>query len=228
MALFVIGDLHLSIEGDKSMEKFRGWENYVERLSVNWRAAIKPEDSIVLAGDTSWGMSLGEALPDFRFIDALPGAKYLIKGNHDYWWETRAKMERFFAENGLTTLNILHNSAVRVGDVSLCGTRGWMMEDGKPEDRKITVREAMRLETSLRAAETLGGEKVVFLHYPPIYGGGCSPDILELLRRYGVRRCYYGHIHADGCAHAFNGERDGTVFRLASGDFVNFRPLLVE
>ena len=173
-------------------------------------------------------MSLEDALPDFRFLDALPGTKYLIKGNHDYWWETRAKMERFFRDNGICTLNILHNNAVRVGDIAVCGTRGWMLEDGKPEDKKISARETMRLEASLRCAEILGGEKVAFLHYPPVYSGSCSPGILDLLCRYDVRRCFYGHIHAEGCAHAFNGERGGTAFRLVSGDYMDCRPLPVE
>ena len=230
MALFAIGDLHLSIEGGKSMEKFRGWEDYVGRLEKNWNDAVKPEDSVVLAGDSSWGMSLDESLPDFRFIDALPGKKYLLKGNHDYWWITRSKMDRFFAENGLTTLNILHNNAIITDGVAVCGTRGWMLEDGKPEDKKVSARESIRLEASLKFADELdaAAEKVVFLHYPPIFGRDEAADMLELMSKYGVRRCYYGHIHSDGCAYAFNGERYGIYFQLISADFMKFKPLCIE
>ena len=230
MALFAIGDLHLSMDGEKSMEKFRGWENYARRLEENWKNLIKPDDTVVLAGDSSWGMTLDGALPDLRFIDALPGNKYLLKGNHDYWWITKAKMDRFFAENGLTTLNILHNNAILADGVAVCGTRGWMLEDGKPEDKKVSAREAIRLEASLRFADSLSpdAEKIVFLHYPPLFGRDESVGMIELLRQYGVRRCYYGHIHSDGCAYAFNGERYGISFRLISADFMKFKPLLIE
>ena len=230
MALFAIGDLHLSMDGEKSMEKFRGWENYARRLEENWKNLIKPDDTVVLAGDSSWGMTLDGALPDLRFIDALPGNKYLLKGNHDYWWITKAKMDRFFAENGLTTLNILHNNAILADGVAVCGTRGWMLEDGKPEDKKVSAREAIRLEASLKFADSLSpdAEKIVFLHYPPLFGHDESAGMIELLRQYGVRRCYYGHIHSDGCAYAFNGERYGISFRLISADFMKFKPLLIE
>ena len=230
MALFAIGDLHLSMDGEKSMEKFRGWENYARRLEENWKNLIKPDDTVVLAGDSSWGMTLDGALPDLRFIDALPGNKYLLKGNHDYWWITKAKMDRFFAENGLITLNILHNNAILADGVAVCGTRGWMLEDGKPEDKKVSAREAIRLEASLKFADSLSpdAEKIVFLHYPPLFGRDESAGMIELLRQYGVRRCYYGHIHSDGCAYAFNGERYGISFRLISADFMKFKPLLIE
>lgn len=230
MALFAIGDLHLSIAGGKSMEKFHGWDDYVRRLENNWKNLIKPEDSVVLAGDSSWGMNLPEALPDFRFIDALPGKKYLLKGNHDYWWMTKAKMDRFFAENGLTTLNILHNNAIVTDNIAVCGTRGWMLEDGKPEDKKVSARESIRLEASLKFAELLApdAEKVVFLHYPPLFGRDEASNMLELMQKYGVRRCYYGHIHSDGCAYAFNGQRYGISFRLISADFMKFQPLHIQ
>ena len=228
MSLFVIGDLQLSVEGDKSMEKFRGWSEYVQKLEENWNSMVKPEDTVILAGDSSWGMSLEESLPDFRFIDALPGTKYLLKGNHDYWWTTKSKMDKFFAENGLTTLNILHNNAVRVGDVCICGTRGWMLEDGKPADKKVTLREAGRLEASLKAADELGGEKVVVLHYPPIFANEESEEIIEIIKSHGISRCFYGHLHSDACRFAFNAERYGTRFTLISADFVKFRPLLIE
>ena len=227
MAIYTIGDLHLSLGADKAMDIFPGWENYVARIEENWKNTVREEDTVVLAGDISWGMSLQQALRDFQFIDALPGKKLLLKGNHDYWWTTRAKMEAFFEENGIRSLSFLHNSASLVEGLWLCGSRGWIFENGQEHDRKITAREATRLELSLKSAEGAQGERVAFLHYPPLYGNETSVEILDVLRRYEVRRCYYGHIHSAGCAWALEGEHLGITFKLISADYLRFCPHLV-
>lgn len=224
MALYAIGDLHLSLGCDKSMEVFGGpWVNYVEKIR-NGFSALSDDDVCVVCGDISWGMSLGEALEDFRFLDGLPGRKILLKGNHDYWWTTAAKMTRFFAENGFKTLSILFNNSYSYGDYAICGTRGWFFEEekGDAHDRKIMLREVGRLEASLRA----GGDrkKLVFLHYPPKYLGYECPELLSLLEAYAVPLCSYGHIHSKGCAYAFQGSRRGTQFQLLSADYLQFRP----
>ena len=143
MALYAIGDLHLSLRSNKPMEIFGdGWRDYVARIREGF-SVLTEDDVTVLCGDLSWGMSLEESLEDFRFIDALPGKKYLLKGNHDYWWNTAAKMERFFAENGLTTMEILHNNCRFYGDVALCGTRGWFYEldNQGTHNEKVLLRE---------------------------------------------------------------------------------------
>ena len=228
MAVYTISDLHLSLSGDHAMDIFPGWEGYVERIERNWRAKIREEDTVVLPGDLSWGLSFEEAHADFRFLNALPGHKILLKGNHDYWWTTRKKMEEFFSGNGLNSLEILHNNCVVVEGIALCGSRGWLFETGQPFDEKIINREAMRLETSVAAAEQTGLEPVAFLHYPPVYGGNVSGQILEVLLRHGIRRCYYGHIHASGCRWAVEGLYEGIDFRLVSGDYLKFDPRLVE
>ena len=171
MALYALGDLHLSLNSNKSMEIFGdGWQDYVSRLKEAF-SALRPEDVTVLCGDLSWGMSLEESLEDFRFIDALPGKKYLLKGNHDYWWNTAAKMERFFREHELTTMEILHNNCKFYGELALCGTRGWFYEldNQGTHNEKVLLREIGRLESSLKAAGE--HEKLVFLHYPPLYQG---------------------------------------------------------
>ena len=164
MALYAIGDTHLSLTSNKPMDVFGGgWEGYVDKLQKGF-AAVGPEDTVVLCGDLSWGMSLEEAKEDLAFLDALPGArKLLLKGNHDYWWNTAAKMNRFFAESGFSTLRILHNNCYEYGGYALCGTRGWFYEEAG--DQKVFKRELIRLEASLKAA----GErpKLCFLHYPP-------------------------------------------------------------
>ena len=131
MALYAIGDTHLSLGADKPMDVFGGgWSGYVDKLRAGF-AEIGPEDTVVLCGDLSWGMSLEQAREDFAFLDALPGRKILLKGNHDYWWTTAAKMERFFAENRFSTLEILHNNCRLYGGVALCGTRGWFYEEDR-------------------------------------------------------------------------------------------------
>lgn len=225
MGLYTIGDLHLSLGTDKSMDVFGGrWENYVSKLEEGF-STLTDNDLTVLCGDISWGMSLEQSLPDFRFIDALPGKKIIIKGNHDYWWTTAAKAKKFFEENGIGTIQLLHNSSIEYNGVSICGTRGWFYEESKgvEHDKKIMNREVMRLEASLRAAQC--EEKLVFLHYPPKYLGYECPEILHLLSEYGVKRCCYGHIHGAGCKYAFGGVLSGTEYTLVSADNVNFQPV---
>ena len=223
MALYTIGDLHLSLGSHKTMEVFgEAWRDYVDRIAAGF-AKLNSDDVTVLCGDLSWGMSLEESLADFRFIDALPGKKILLKGNHDYWWNTAAKMKRFFAENGLDSLDILHNNCLWYGDKALCGTRGWFYElDQNGHDEKVLLREAGRLETSLKAAGT--AEKLCFLHYPPLYQGYQCPEILRLLREYGVKACYYGHLHGVTQRRAIEGEQYGTAFSLVAADYLQFVP----
>lgn len=228
IAIYAIGDLHLSLSGDHAMDIFPGWQDYVARIEENWRGKITPEDTVVLPGDTSWGLSLEESLADFQFINDLPGHKILLKGNHDYWWNTKNKISTFFSEHGLNTLEILNNNCVVVGDAAICGSRGWMFETGQPFDDKIINREAIRLDLSITEAVKTGKKPVVFLHYPPVYGENESPQILDVLVRHKVEYCYYGHIHASGCRYAIDGTYLGIKFRLVSSDYLRFDPLLVE
>ena len=172
-------------------------------------------------------MSLEEARADFAFLDALPGGrKLLLKGNHDYWWTTASKMKAFFRENGFDTLDILHNNSHLYGETALCGTRGWFYEEDRGEhSAKIFNRELIRLETSLKAAGER--EKLCFLHYPPLYQGYRCQEILDLLERYGVKLCCYGHLHGGSHRLAVTG-RQGTVdYRLVAADYVGFRPVCV-
>ena len=223
MALYAIGDLHLSLAVDKSMEIFGpAWENYISRIEEGL-SLLRPEDTLVLAGDTSWGMTLEEAEADYKFLDRFPGKKYLIKGNHDYWWTTAAKLRRFFEEKDIHTLDILHNSCALYGDHALCGTRGWFLEEEqKPHNAKVLNREVMRLETSLTAA----GERPIlcFLHYPPMYQGYQCPEILAMLEKYRVASCCYGHLHGPAIRRRWEGERRGTSFSLISADYLGFIP----
>ena len=225
MGLYTIGDLHLSLAKEKPMDIFGdAWKDHDRKLLQGF-ASLTEDDMTVLCGDLSWGMGLEETGPDFAFVDALPGKKIILKGNHDYWWTTAAKTKRFFAEHGIESIDILNNNSFSYGDYALCGTRGWFYEEehGGEHDKKIMRREIMRLETSLKAAGER--EKLVFLHYPPIYQNYRCEEILSLLKEHKVRLCCYGHIHGKGCRSAFNGWSDGTQFKLVSADFLNFTPV---
>jgi len=210
------------------MDVFGGrWINYVEKLKEGF-SKLCDNDVTVLCGDLSWGMSLEAAREDFLFIDRLPGRKIILKGNHDYWWSTATKAERFFEENGIKTIEILNNNCRLYGDVALCGTRGWFYEEerGGEHDKKIMLRELGRLETSLKCAGDR--EKIAFLHYPPKFANYECREFIELMESYGVRECYYGHIHSAGCPMAFQGVKNGVTFRLVSADWLQFRPFLVR
>ena len=226
MALYAIGDLHLSLAVNKSMEVFGpAWENYVNRIEESL-ARLTEEDTLILAGDTSWGMSLAEAEADFRFLDRFSGKKYLIKGNHDYWWTTAAKFHAFCSEKGLTTLELLHNNCYFYGDYALCGTRGWFLEEEqKPHNAKVLNREVGRLETSLAAA----GDRPIlcFLHYPPLYQGYRCPEILAMLEKYRVRQCCYGHLHGPTIRRRIEGEQGDMAFSLISADYLGFVPKII-
>ena len=223
MALFVLGDTHLSLGGAKPMDVFPGWEGYVEKLEASWRRLVKPEDTVVLAGDISWSMRLADTRRDFAFLHSLPGQKLIMKGNHDYWWSTANKMNAFFAAEGFDTLRLLHNNSYTVDGYALCGTRGWLFDAGEPHDEKVMNREIGRLRLSLDAAEP-GREKLVFLHYPPVYTGADAPEIVAVLKEYGVRRCFYAHLHGKAIRFAVQGEVDGIRYKLVSADGLHFCP----
>ena len=229
MSLYAIGDLHLAFGApEKNMEVFGGrWISYADKIRRGFDL-LREEDLCVICGDFCWAMDLSSALPDFRFLHELPGKKLMVKGNHDYWWTTAAKMTAFFAANGLDRVHLLHNNCMLWEDTALCGTRGWFFEEetGSEHDEKILRREVGRLKTSLDAAGE--AEKLVFLHYPPLYQFYQCPDILDLLRSYGVKECCYGHIHGKGAHAAFIGERDGVKYRLVSADFLDFFPYKVR
>ena len=225
MALYAIGDTHLSLNSNKPMDVFGGnWNGYVEKLQKGFEA-VGPEDTVVLCGDISWGMSLEEARRDLAFLnDMLGKCKLLLKGNHDYWWTTAATMHRFFAENVLDTLKILPHNCFFYEQVALCGTRGWFYEEDRGEhSAKIFNRELMRLETSLKAGGD--GDKICFLHYPPVYQGYRCQEITDLLHQYGVKLCCYGHLHGHSHRLAVTGCRDGIEYRLIAADYVGFQPV---
>ena len=181
----------------------------------------------MLMGDLSWALDLPSAQADFAWMQRIPGRKILLKGNHDYWWSTAAKFGKFCKENGFTRMELLNNNCYFYEDYAICGTRGWFFEEEKSgaHDEKVFRRELMRLEASLKAAGDR--EKLVFLHYPPRYKGYTCQEILDLLEKYGVRQCFYGHLHGASHKLAMEGLWDGVYYRLLSADYLNFQPYMV-
>lgn len=226
MSLYVIGDLHLSLSNNKPMDIFKGWENYMQKIETNWQSKIKPEDSVVLAGDISWAMKLTEAVEDFSFIENLNGHKYILKGNHDYWWVTQSKINKFFNEHNFTSMSILHNNSFEVEGINICGSRGWIFENGAPEDKKIIQRELGRIEASLSYMDS-SLPRYMFLHYPPYYDGQEISEFFEVMKKYNVERCYYGHIHGDGLKHVYSGMYKGIELIPISADYLDFNPLKI-
>ena len=227
MALYAIGDLHLCLGAAKPMDVFGGaWVGYMDKLKEGL-SVIRPEDTTVLLGDLSWALDLAGAQADFSFIDAIPGRKIILKGNHDYWWSTASKFYKFCDENGFSNQWILNNNHYEYDGYAICGTRGWFFEEERSgeHDEKVFKRELIRLEASLKSAGDL--PKLVFLHYPPRYKGYECTEILQLLQRYDVRRCFYGHLHGASHGLAQEGLWDGVDFKLVAADKLNFVPHLV-
>ncbi len=229
MALYAIGDLHLSLSTDKPMDVFGGaWVGYVDKLKEGL-SCIGPEDTTVLLGDLTWALDLPGAREDFAFINAIPGRKIILKGNHDYWWTTATKFYKFCESEGFSNMYILNNNSYEYEDISICGPRGWFFEEDAAEgshNDKIFKRELIRLEASLKSAGDR--RKLCFLHYPPRYRGYECPEILALLKAYGVEACYYGHLHGESHKLAIEGLFDGTDFHLCAADFVKFIPIRIK
>ncbi|MDR0738643.1 MAG: metallophosphoesterase [Oscillospiraceae bacterium] len=228
MALYAIADLHFSFSANKSMDIFEGWENYVYRLKENWISKITEKDTVVIAGDISWAPSLKKSFEDFYFLESLPGKKIIMRGNHDYWWSTRKKVETFFKNKNFMTLELLHNSAHKVENYAICGTRGWLIKPKSFKDEKIISREILRLKFSINLALKISSEPIVFFHFPPIFVSEVSEEILGVLIENGIKRCFYGHVHSkDAENKAFSGNYKGIEFKLISADMVNFEPIKI-
>ena len=213
MSLFAIADTHLSLGTNKPMDSFPGWNDYVQRLEKNWNNILTDSDTVVFAAD-------------FDFLNKLNGRKIIVKGNHDYWWNTATKMNKFIESNKFDSIKILHNNSYTVNNISVCASRGWMFESDEEHDEKILNREVNRLKMSLDSAEC--EQKLVFLHYPPVTVNSECREILNLLNEYGIKKCYYGHLHGMAVKYAVEGEIDGIDFNLISCDRLKFTPKLIS
>ncbi|MBR2714996.1 MAG: metallophosphoesterase [Ruminococcus sp.] len=229
MALYAIADLHLSLGADKPMDVFKGWQDYSTRLEKNWRALVTDNDTVVVAGDISWAMKLEECFEDFKFLNSLPGKKILLKGNHDYWWATKKKIDEFISANNFDTISILFNNSFTVEGFTICGSRGWYYDADTEADIKVINREVGRLKLSLDSIKDNETKPVVFLHYPPVYGDLECEEIMDVLIEYGIKECYYGHLHgAHTHKNAVTGMYKDINMHLISTDYVDFTPVLVR
>ncbi len=239
MALFTLSDLHLSFTADKPMDVFGGsWVGFEKKIQEYWEYMVRPEDTVVIPGDISWAMNLEDALEDLTFIDRLPGKKFLMKGNHDYWWTSMTKMEAFLEEKKLSSLHFLYNDAILCEGKVLCGSRGWMCEDKMTEqDHKVLLRESLRFRLSLEKAKEIAmkeaqkcgtaPELICFSHYPVITASQRENPILDVLKEFGVRRVYYGHLHNWGTKPLYE-HREGITFTLVSSDYRAFTPVRID
>ena len=230
MAIYTIGDLHLSFYENKPMSIFgENWEGHEEKIKNDWTKKVQENDLVVIPGDFSWSTYLKDTVQDFDYLNKLPGKKLLLKGNHDYWWTTVTSMKNFLQENHFENIDFLYNNSYEYENYIICGTRGWSStEDG--EDRKLLKREAIRLELSLQdGIKNYGKEKeiLVFMHYPPINNSNLiqneTNDFIRIMQKYDVKRCYYGHLHSNSIQEAVEGKNFGIDVKLVSADGVDFK-----
>lgn len=228
MSLFAISDLHLSIAVDKPMDKFGdNWLNHTEKIKENWCAAVGEDDVVLVPGDISWGMSLNEAMPDLEFVEALPGKKVLMSGNHDYWWTSASKLNSMFK-----TITFVKNTFFPYGDIAVCGSRGWVCPNDTAftkHDEKIYNRELIRLKLSLDGAKREGFEKIIcMMHYPPANDKKESSGFTEIFEQYGIKKVIYGHLHGKySFPTGIQGKRNGVEYTLVSADYLDFKPVKI-
>ena len=225
--IYVIGDLHLSFSTDKPMDIFGGnWENHAEKIRENWTSKVNSEDTVILPGDFSWAMYLEESFEDFSYLNSLPGRKILLKGNHDYWWNTIAKMNKFLKENNFENIYFLQNNSYLADDKIIVGARGWV-NSLSDENYKNQKRECQRLELSIKDGISKYGENkeiIAFMHYPPFYKEEVPEEIdyIKLMQKYNIKRCYYAHLHSEAHKEAIEGLYRNINFKLISSDYLNF------
>lgn len=245
MNVWAISDLHLSFSGEKPMDVFGPeWRDHTARIESAWRALVQPEDVVCLSGDFAWGMRLGDVEPEFAWLGALPGRKVLVKGNHDYWWESLSKVRRALPEGCYA----VQNDSVVLDGIAFAGARGWVDRRlsfpglcsgqeggdgpalfgirGDEEDEKIYRRELERLEKSLRSMPKECRARVALLHFPPASPSMEPTEVTRLLETYGVDLAVFGHLHGP-CGGYENpyGNRSGVEYYLVSADFVGFSPV---
>ena len=238
MSIYTIGDLHLSFHENKPMSIFgKNWENHEEKIKNNWIKNVKQNDLVVIAGDFSWSTYLQDTYEDFYYLNSLPGKKLLLKGNHDYWWTTVTRMKNFLKENNFENIDFIYNTAYQFENYIIAGTRGWDQNE-ESDDQKLLKRELIRLEISLKKANELkesspinAKETIVFLHYPPITNNiiqnNQPNNFIEVMQKYDVKKCYYGHLHSNAIKEAVEGKYFGIDFKLISADSLNFKLLKI-
>ncbi len=235
MAIYTIGDLHLSFKNPKPMNIFgNNWDNHEEKVKQDWKSRVKPEDTVIHPGDFSWAMHLKDTLPDFEYLNCLPGKKIMLKGNHEYWWTTVTNMKNFLNEKGFNNIDFLQNNSIKVEDKIICGTRGWAISETETENnKKVLKREVMRLELSIKDAIEKNKnyenklEIIAFMHYPPIIKQDLNTEFIKILKKYNIKKCYYAHLHGKSIEDAIEGNVQEIEFKLVSSDALDFKLLKI-
>ena len=224
MKVYSISDLHLSLTCDKPMDIFGPtWEGYWEKIVEDWRSKVTKDDIVLIAGDISWAMKLEDAICDIKEIDKLPGKKIFVRGNHDYWWSSLTAIRNNFPEDCYA----IQNDSLKIGNYIFCGTRGWAVPEKEPytvEDKKMLNREMLRLELSLKSAieKKIDDEKIIcMIHYPPFNSKLESSVFTNLMEKYGVYRCVYGHLHGENSRSIEYVKKNNVEYYLTSCDKVN-------
>ena len=231
MSIYTIGDLHLSFKENKPMSIFgENWSEHEEKIKKDWKEKVNENDLVVLPGDFSWAMYLKDTDRDFKYLNELPGKKLLLKGNHDYWWTTLKSMRKFLEENNFKNIDFIHNNSYEFENKIIVGTRGWSKTEGTPDDDKIIKREVLRLELSIKDGINKFGEDkeiITFMHYPPINKANLINNELsgfvKIMKKYNIKKCYYGHLHSNSIRDAVEGEHYGIDFKLVSADGLDFK-----
>ena len=231
MKIFAISDLHLTNECNKPMEVFGGnWENYIEKIEVNWKKKVTDDDIILIAGDISWAMKLEETKTDFKWLGMLPGKKILIRGNHDYWWKSISNIRSMLPEN----IYAIQNDAIKIGQWIFCGSRGWNVpeagEESSDEDKKILNKETERFKLTLKSAKALQTENeeiILLTHFPPFNSKKQDNEFTQLFESYGVKKVVFGHIHGHVRTEKFF-EKNGIQYYLTSCDQIENDPVVIE
>ncbi|MBQ2710891.1 MAG: metallophosphoesterase [Clostridia bacterium] len=223
MKVFAISDLHLSTNCQKPMDIFgKSWVNYFELICADWKAKVSQDDVVLLPGDFSWAMRMEDALADFELVAQLPGKKVILRGNHDYWWNTLSQVRNAIPKDFFA----LQNDCLRFGDVLICGTRGWVCPDGdnlNAEDKKIYLREVERLKLSIASMQKQRQpeDKVIaIMHYPPFNGRYEDSDFVKQFVQADIKTVVYGHLHGKDCRSNLYMKKFGIDFYLTSCDLV--------
>ena len=230
MAIYTIGDMHLSFGESKPMDIFgENWTNHEEKIKQDWLSKVKEEDTVMHLGDFSWAMHLKDTIKDFEFLDSLPGKKILLKGNHEYWWTTVTNMNNFLKEHNLKNIYFLQNNSFEIEDKVICGTRGWtLLNEDTQNSKKMLAREAQRLELSIQDGLGKNKEIIVFMHYPPIVKQNIDTEFMKILKKYDIKKCYYAHLHSKSIEDAVEGVIQGIEFKLVSADALDFKLLKIN
>ncbi len=224
--IYGIADLHFDHTGQKPMDIFgEKWTDHENNIIDNWTKIVKNEDLVIIPGDISWALKLDDVIGDLQKIDMLPGKKIMLKGNHDYWWTSVSKLVSL----NFKSIFYLQNNSYIHNKIGVAGSRGWISKDNddfSEEDEKVYKRELMRLRMSLESSKS-AEEIICIMHYPPFNNDLTPNEFVDIMREYGVKKCLYGHLHADGHKYAVEGNISGIEFHCVASDFIDFKPKLI-